>query len=262
MKGISFHRVKRNLIKLSSQIYFKILGSEVSCNICGYRANKMESDGWHLYTGCYNCHSGVRHRLLWACLNDAKLGYNQYIVGKKVLHFAPDQPLQKKIQYMAKAYFTADFDSDHYGYSKIDYMIDMSNMPSVMDNSFDCVIACDVLEHIKDDTKALSEVFRILGKNSVCFFTIPQKDGLKITEEDLSTLTPEERERRFGIKDHWRIYGDSFLEQMNQVGFETTVIDSSYFPTAYVRKHVLYPEVLSNRVIATNNRRIYIGLKK
>lgn len=262
MKGISLHRVKRNLIKLSSQIYFKVIESEVSCNICGYRTNKMESDEWHLYTGCYNCHSGIRHRLLWACMHDAKFKFDQYIVGKKVLHFAPDPPLRKQIQYLTSAYFTADFDINNYNYNKIDFTIDMSNMPSVMDNSFDCVIACDVLEHIKDDTKALNEVYRILRINGVCFFTIPQKDNLIITEEDLSALTPEERESKFGVKDHWRIYGDSFFEQMNQIGFETKVIESADFPSSFVKKHVLYPTILSKRSTATNKRRIYIGFKK
>src|SRR5437588_11227133 len=87
--------VKKQLLK-ASQVYYNIAGSEVECNICHYKANKLSSNTWHLYTICPSCGSGVRNRLLFAAFSylddfsDKKL-----IAGKNILHFAPEQGVTK-----------------------------------------------------------------------------------------------------------------------------------------------------------------------
>ncbi len=41
------------------------------------------------------------------------------------------------------------------------------------DESFDVVVNCDVLEHIEDDVKALSEMFRVLRPGGILILTVP-----------------------------------------------------------------------------------------
>lgn len=46
------------------------------------------------------------------------------------------------------------------------------------DNSFDIAIAFDILEHIKDDEKAVSELRRVLKPNGKIVFSVPAFNGL------------------------------------------------------------------------------------
>ena len=41
------------------------------------------------------------------------------------------------------------------------------------DNFFDIVVLFDVLEHIKDDKKAVQEIYRVLKPNGIFIFTVP-----------------------------------------------------------------------------------------
>lgn len=45
------------------------------------------------------------------------------------------------------------------------------------DNSFDLIICSDVLEHIKDDERAFSELARVLKKNGRLLITVPSNSG-------------------------------------------------------------------------------------
>lgn len=51
-------------------------------------------------------------------------------------------------------------------------LADACNIP-LKDKSFDLVLALDVLEHIKDDYKVISEIKRILKNNGRFIFTVP-----------------------------------------------------------------------------------------
>lgn len=230
----------------------------VECNICGWQGDKFASTAWHLFSDCPGCRSGIRHRLLFAALSLLPgVGLSRIVVNKKVLHFAPDRYLSVLIKAKASVYKTADF-SDAPG---IDYNIDISHMKEVAGSSFDCVIACDVLEHVPDDAGAMDEIYRVLSPGGFCILTVPQKDGLKVTYENKAIDTPEGREAEFGQADHLRIYGSDFTGKLEGCGFLTAAIDETFFDAEIVEKHVLFPPVLSARPLATNYRKVFFGLK-
>lgn len=52
------------------------------------------------------------------------------------------------------------------------YLMDVCNIP--FDAEFDVIGAFDVFEHIEDDEKALSEIYRALKPNGVMILTVPQ----------------------------------------------------------------------------------------
>ncbi len=258
-------KIKRSLSPLYyrlHQLYFSLAGHRVQCNICGYKANHLQSDVWHAHSICPRCESSIRQRLLWACLSEhQKFNHTNLIQNKAVLHFAPEKCFRDFIKDKAAIYHSADFFAEGYHYPNITYNLDISNMQSIADNTYDCLIACDVLEHVNNDQKALSEISRVLKPNGVCILTVPQKDHLEITDEDLSITDPKEREKRFGQSDHLRIYGFDFLNKIQSAGLQCDIVDEQYFGKDYVKKHVIFPEILSNHPMATNYRKFYFGKK-
>ncbi len=48
------------------------------------------------------------------------------------------------------------------------------------DNYFDCIIMGEVLEHVNDDRKAISEAYRVLRDEGTIIITIPEGGGLSV----------------------------------------------------------------------------------
>lgn len=143
----------------------------------------------------------------------------------------------------------------------VDMQLDMCKMGSVADGFFDLVIACDVLEHVLNDSVMLREIHRVLTIHGWVILTVPQKDNLATKYEDHTLTTPEGRKQAFGQEDHLRIYGDDFDLFLEAHGFTITIVDERNFDSEIVRKHVLFPPILSNRQFATNHRKVYFAQK-
>jgi len=229
----------------------------VCCNVCGWSGRHFASDDWHPHSVCWKCRSQVRHRLMVAALNRIEgLTYADLVDGKRVLHFSPEQQTTPLIKPRAASYRTADFSRDD-----VDEKLDLTDMPSVSDGSVDLLIAADVLEHVPDHLKGMREIFRVLSPGGYAILTVPQQDHLAKTWGDPSVTDPRERERIFGQEDHVRIFGDDMPDLLRSAGFEVRVITEKDFPEAVVRRHVLFPPVLSKRPLATNYRKVFFGRK-
>jgi SAM-dependent methyltransferase len=224
----------------------------VLCNICGWSGRRFASDQWHPRTVCWRCGSEVRHRLLAAALNSRFVGL---LEDKRVLHFAPERAFSTLFTKTTSLYRTANIDGS------ADLRLDLTTMPNVKSGSYDIVIACDVLEHVADDHAALLEIRRVLTPGGWAILTVPQKDGLEETYEDPRITDPRERERAFGQWDHLRIYGDSFVAIVGKAGFRVSAISSADFPSAAVKRNVLFPPVLSTHPLATNHRKVFFAQK-
>jgi SAM-dependent methyltransferase len=252
-------KAKKTLRKIfkSTKLTFLAYPRNVKCNICDWEGRHFMSDSWHKYINCPKCGSGIRQRLFYASLQYIKdLSYEKLFQNKSVLNFAPEVILSNKLRIKTYKYVTADYQRPD-----CDLKLDMSDMPQVKNESFDVVVAFDVLEHVPDYRKALKEVHRILTTNGVGIFTIPQKDNLKVTYEDSSIVTPEERKKHFGQFDHLRIFGDDFAETLQNSGFSVTVVDKSMFSDEIIKKHILFPSEPSTHPLATNHRKVYFAKK-
>ena len=255
-------KIKKN--KLVNAIVKFLFPYYPNCNICQMSYEKFNDDFWHVNHICPNCNSYVRHRLFYAIFQFPNMLQNRIILNdKSVLHFAPEPMLKTKISKMCKEYFTADFLAAGYenDYAHIDFEVDISHMELIPSNSFDVIIANDVLEHVKEDSKAIKEIHRVLKKKGLCIITVPTRDGLEKTDENLENISPQERAIKFGQFDHWRIYGHDFTELLTSNGFFVEIIEASSFSDIYVKKHILKPFQKSNLINATNERRIYVGSK-
>lgn len=153
-----------------------------------------------------------RHRLLWLYLqNETDFFAKKY----KVLHFAPEQAFYARFKKLSNIeYVTTDLESP-----LADVKADICNLP-FPDNSFDVILCNHVLEHIKDDKKAMSELYRILKPNGWAILQVPQDLNREITFEDDSITDPKQRAAIFGQYDHVRIYGKDYFQRLRSVGFK------------------------------------------
>ncbi|HCE55340.1 MAG TPA: SAM-dependent methyltransferase [Lutibacter sp.] len=152
-----------------------------------------------------------RHRLLWLYLKNET---DFFTASKKVLHIAPEQCFLKRFKNLKNLdYLTADL------YSPIaDVKADICDLP-FEENIFDIVFCNHVLEHIEDDQKAMSELYRVLKPGGMGIFQIPQDLSREKTYEDFSITNPEDRAKHFGQYDHVRVYGKDYFNRLRAVGF-------------------------------------------
>lgn len=190
---------------------FFYMGNTYRCNLCGARLRKfIRLPGNDLL--CPRCGSLGRTRRLYKILQEDWLKS-----GRQILDFSPSRSFyramkkQKHIQYVA---------SDISGDFLADKSYDITHIETA-DDSFDLVICYHVLEHIPDDRKAISELYRILRPGGICFIQTPFKEGE--IYEDASITSPQERIRHFGQEDHVRIYAaDGLIKRLENSGFQVT----------------------------------------
>ncbi len=152
-----------------------------------------------------------RHRQMWLYLqNETDFFSKKY----RVLHIAPEQEFLRRFKKMKNLdYISADL------YSPIvDVKADLLDLP-FEDNSFDVVFCNHVLEHIIDDQKAMSELYRVMKPGGWGILQVPMKNSLEKTYEDFTITDPKERQKHFGQYDHVRWYGMDYFERLRKVGF-------------------------------------------
>jgi predicted SAM-dependent methyltransferase len=178
-----------------------------------------------------------RHRLLWLYLKKTDF----FTTQKDVLHVAPEQCFYKIFRKQKNLnYLTTDL------YSPLaDVKADICDLP-FEDNSYDVVFCNHVLEHIEDDKKAMSELYRVLKPGGMGIFQIPQDLSKKSTYEDFSITTPEERKKHFGQYDHVRIYGQDYFNKLKDVGFK---VKEEKCSTLFNAKEIDLYRLVSNEIL-------------
>jgi SAM-dependent methyltransferase len=158
-----------------------------------------------------------RHRLLWLYLQRKTDFFTR---RQKLLHFAPEQAFFKRFKAMQNLeYTTTDLNSPI-----ADVKADICDLPFET-NYFDTLICNHVLEHIKDDSKAMRELLRVLKPGGIAILQIPQDLSRATTFEDDSITDSKERSRIFGQYDHLRIYGRDYFDKLRKIGFQVKEVD-------------------------------------
>ena len=105
-----------------------------------------------------------------------------------------------------------------------DLKIDIQQM-DMQDNSWDWIFCNHVLEHVPDHKKALRELYRVLKPGGQLIISFPIDEVNETMIEDVSA-SREERIRRFGQADHYRVFGRDSEEMLQKAGFTVTRIES------------------------------------
>lgn len=102
------------------------------------------------------------------------------------------------------------------------------------DDYFDTCTSTEVFEHIPDDKKGFSEIYRVLRKNSAFIFTVPLNLSAKTVEraelknDKIINLLPpkyhDDRIRGKGTVLCFRDYGYDITERLKNAGFERVEI--------------------------------------
>lgn len=186
-------------------------GKAVQCNICLSGLSSFIS----LETGdllCPVCGSLPRHRRLWFLL------HQQSLKGK-VLHFSPARPLLRLLhQHSSIDYFPSDFEPNPLVKEKFD----ITNI-EIDDHTFSLIICYHVLEHIVEDQKAMTELYRVLKPEGIALIQTPFKEGE--IYEDFSIQSPTDRLQHFGQEDHVRVYSLTGLKnRLEKTGFKVEIL--------------------------------------
>lgn len=222
--------------------------SESYCPVCGgvdvgfktlpdfYRKNAQrhgfiyfgcgEMTAHETYT-CSKCGASDRERLYtyWIASLLCRGNLNR---DAHVMHFAPEPGFSRWMKSIGFAdYQTADF-----AMKGVDHHVDLMDLP--FDSaSVDFFVCSHVLEHVRDDGKALSELYRILRPGCSSLLMVPIICGLDEIDEDPIEEREAERWRRFGQGDHVRLYNrEGFVTRVLDTGFEVELLDITYFGSA------------------------------
>lgn len=245
MKIVKSAKKKSKFLTANFYTYFKTsinkIGNKHKCYVCGatfnhfmpYRKGSVSIPPFvkelkligsdvdnHKCIFCTS-HDRERHLYMFFDILNIWQDFNNAVV----LHISPERNLPLKIKKMNPAeYVMGDLNPKKNEIIKVDAThIDFSN------NYFDFVLCNHVLEHIKDDNKAMLEIFRVLKQGGKAIIQTPFSTILQNTFEDPKINSEELRHRYYGEKDHYRVYGIDFFEKLKRVGFKLNIIKNDRY---------------------------------
>ena len=145
----------------------------------------------------------------------------------KILDIAPAATLSRFIhENFPKAdYKTSDLYMDH-----VDYHMDIMDMKELEAESIDFFMCSHVLEHVRDDRKAMRELHRILKPSGCGILVVPIDLNQTEIDEDPDCMDIGERWRRFGQDDHIRKYSRAgYIARLKEAGFRVLEFQKAYF---------------------------------
>jgi len=222
------------------------------CPVCNYRvgafqplpefyAENLKKYGWpftadeaetcnHLGYLCPFCQASDRDRLYALYLRD-------YLTDLKsddsinIVDFAPSAPLSRFIrEQIARSERNISYRTSDAFAEGVDDRVDITNMEVYKDGQFDFFICSHVLEHVTDDRKALSELYRILKPGGSGLLMVPIILSVNEIDEDPTLVDEGERWKRFGQFDHVRLYSkNGFIERVRDSGFRIHECGREFF---------------------------------
>ena len=192
-----------------------------------YRSSLTETFNTKQYN-CPVCGATDRDRLYALYLKEILPQINDFHIFN-FLDIAPSVPLsvfiRREIRNKKVNYRTADLIMNN-----VDDNIDIMDMNIYADESFDFFICSHVLEHVRDDRKALKELLRILKPGSKGILMVPIYLSSFKVEEDPDLIDENERWHRFGQYDHIRAYSkNGFIERIISAGFSIDQLGINHF---------------------------------
>jgi SAM-dependent methyltransferase len=164
---------------------------------------------------CPVCGSLDRERLVYLYL---KNNTDVFKKSLRLLHVAPETRLRAILQKQSNiAYLAADLIP-----RPGQVAMDITAIP-FPDETFEAIICCHVLEHVVEDARALSELYRVLKPGGMAVLQVPMSLTLTSTYEDLTITTEEAREKAFGLTSHVRIYARDYPKRLARAGFQVDV---------------------------------------
>ncbi|MBN8589222.1 MAG: methyltransferase domain-containing protein [Rhodothermia bacterium] len=214
--------LKKRIRKLLTRF---MRGKRYSCPICGGSFRWLLPGGANKRPNaqCPSCGSLERHRTFWLFIQQNPLKAKTL----RVLHFAPEPCFESIFRSWKQwTYQTADL-----YYQPVDLILDLENI-ALPNSCIDLVVCHHVLPEIPNDLQALTEIFRILAPQGTLLMQNPYHPTQQKTLHAKDML-PEERQKKWGkyAVSYQHEYGKDFLQVLEKVGFNTTIITPNDFCT-------------------------------
>lgn len=187
-------------------------GNNVKCEICFW-------NGSQFFNGkCPKCNSLPRTRLIpFSLAHFGLIKENQ-----KILHIAPNL---NEYNYVKNTFENLKI-YDRLNIRSVPHinLVQDITKTDIADHTYDLIIVWHVLEHIVEDRKAASEIYRILKPKGNLLMSVPiYPVGNLITYED-AAIKYEDYEKVHGHDDHCRSCGMDYYERFEEVGFSTQIL--------------------------------------
>lgn len=200
------------------KLYYSLGQKNVLCPACGYTGRKYVEN-----RVCPRCWSSARHRLLALYItNVVKLP-----LDSRILDIAPN--ISTGYIFDRQRYpscVSIDLDSP-----TAEIHMDLTNL-GIKNDVIDFVVCYHVLEHIKDDTRSLQELYRVLKPGGVAILQVPFSGANDRTFES-DEYDSTDRAKNLELYDHpthVRRYGKiDYLAKLKSSGFAVqidTYVDS------------------------------------
>ena len=205
---------KKNVIRFNPLPVYYDLMSEKYPSV--HPAFMGETMNYHAYT-CPHCGATDRNRLYAMFLSAYFIKLQKTSKKYRFLDIAPN----KELSYFIKQNTFIQYRSVDLYMEAADDKADITDLHIYDNESFDILLCSHVLEHVSDDKKAISELFRILKKDGLGIIVVPINLALKEDFEDPTKTTDEDRWKYFGQNDHVRMYSkNGFISKLQQIGFK------------------------------------------
>jgi SAM-dependent methyltransferase len=124
----------------------------------------------------------------------------------------------------------------------VDDKVDITGMKIYANSSVDIFLCSHVLEHIEDDRKAMSELYRILKPGGWGITMVPILAHQDKIIEDLPITSEADKWRYYGQGDHVRYYNRSgFVERLQGAGFKVNLLGVDHFGPERFEKYGIHP---------------------
>jgi predicted SAM-dependent methyltransferase len=222
-------QIARSLYFRANAFYLSF-GSGKECPICQWKGRafigRSNPNKPAKYFLCPSCGSSERHRFAYYVLKDRLQNS-----GNCTLHFAPEKCIEPWLRSISTEYLSVDIESP----LAMQHM-DINDL-QIFNERYSLLWCSHVLEHIENDRKAMSELFRVLKPSGLAVIMVPIYG--KDSYENPAIKLPGERLKHFYQEDHVRLYGLDIQNRLEKSGFQVEVIKTSDLPTDIINKYVL-----------------------
>lgn len=188
-------------------------GNTVHCEICLW-------NGSQFFNGkCPKCNSLPRTRLIPFSLRH----FNLIKSDLKILHIAPNL---NEYNYI-KSTFKNIHLYDRLNIREVPHinLVQDITKTDIHNDTYDLVIVWHVLEHIVEDRKAASELYRILKPKGNLLMSVPIYPTGNLTTYEDPAIKHEDYEKVHGHDDHCRSCGMDYYNRFEDEGFSTQVLN-------------------------------------
>ena len=120
---------------------------------------------------------------------------------------------------------------------------DVCDLPFLKE-SFDVVLATDIIEHVEEDAKAILEIFRVLKPGGVCIFIVPTFQSLWGYQDEIS-----HHKRRYRLKPFVRLIEGQAFRVESAFYFNYILMPPIWFGRQLIK--VFKPQIKSENEINT-----------